>query len=104
MLELTGRCCSGVDAVEFMEMLAEVIPEEVRDDEFCERYQAALNRVRYEVAKGIGRPPKVQKARYKSYGVFYNCGKCGGSLRITDDYCKKCGTAVIWISPRCLTR
>lgn len=25
MLELTGTCCNGIDAVEFMESLAEII-------------------------------------------------------------------------------
>ena len=104
MLELTGKCCSGLEAIEFMEMLAEIIPEDVKDEEFCEQFEDSLNRFRYEVAKGIGRTPKVMRARYKRYGEFYNCGKCGGTLNITDDYCKKCGTAVKCGNPRCLTR
>ena len=104
MLTLTGKCCSGVEAVEFIEMLAEVIPEEERDEEFCEQYEATLNRVRYEVAKGIGVAPKVQRANYKRYGTFYNCGECGRTLKINDSFCGNCGTAILWSSPRCLTK
>lgn len=51
MLELIGKCCSGIEAIEFMEYLPDVIPEEVKTDEFCEQYESALNRFRYEVAK-----------------------------------------------------
>lgn len=28
MLELTGKCCSGIEAIEFMENLKEIIPED----------------------------------------------------------------------------
>lgn len=59
MLELTGTCCNGIDAVEFMESLAEIIPEEDRTDEFCDKYEQVLNRFRYEVAKGIGKRKKL---------------------------------------------
>lgn len=62
MLELTGKCCNGIDAVEFMESLAEIIPEDEKTDEFCEEYEQALNRFRYEVAKGIGKKEKSCKS------------------------------------------
>lgn len=62
MLELTGKCCSGIEAIEFMEMLPDIIPEEIKTDEFCEKYECVLNRFRYEVAKGIGKKKKVIKA------------------------------------------
>lgn len=54
MLDLTGKCCGGIEAIEFMESLADIIDEDVKTEEFCEEYEAALNRFRYEVAKNIG--------------------------------------------------
>ncbi len=68
MLELTGKCCVGIEAIEFMESLADVIDEDTKTDEFCEEFEDALNRFRYEVAKGIGRKKKIIKA--KSRGTF----------------------------------
>ena len=62
MLELTGMCCSGIEAIEFMEMLPDVIDEDSKTDEFCEDFEKALNRFRYEVAKGIGIKKKIVKA------------------------------------------
>lgn len=67
MLELTGKCCSGYEAIEFMEGLADIISEDIRTEEFCERYENALNRFRYEVAKGIGKKKKVVKAVYRGH-------------------------------------
>ena len=54
MLELTGKCCDAITAVEFFESLAEIIPEDNRTDDFCDEYEQALNRFRYEAAKDIG--------------------------------------------------
>lgn len=39
MLEMTGKCCSGIEAIEFMENLAEIISEDDRTEEFCEEYE-----------------------------------------------------------------
>ena len=39
MLELTGTCCSGIDAIEFMEMLPDVIDDEYKTDEFCDDFE-----------------------------------------------------------------
>lgn len=96
MLELTGVCCSGTDAIEFMESLADVIDEDIRTDEFCEEYENALNRFRYEVAKGIGRKKKVVKAVKKGLHDLQYCGKCGfGANEPSWKYCPNCGTAYI---------
>lgn len=93
MLELTGKCCGGIEAVEFMESLADIIDEDVRTPEFCEEYEAALNRFRYEVAKGIGKKKKIIKAKYKKYRDFECCGKCGfGAGEPSHKYCPNCGT------------
>lgn len=93
MLELTGKCCGGIEAIEFMESLADVIDEDVRTDEFCEEYEAALNRFRYEVAKEVGRKKKIIKAVKSHISNFEYCGKCGfGAGEPSHKYCPNCGT------------
>lgn len=106
MLKLTlgGYMMGGLDAIEFMEMLPDNIPDEVKDDDFCEEYERALNRFRYEIAKSIPIKPQVTKAISKSHSDYYSCGKCGHSLNITNDYCPKCGRQIGWDNPRCLTK
>lgn len=96
MLELTGKCCSGTEAIEFMESLADIIDEEYKTDEFCEQYEESLNRFRYEVAKGIGAKKKVIKAARRGHYDLQYCGKCG--FRANEPsykYCPNCGTAYI---------
>ena len=98
MLELTGlgSCCNGIKAIEFMESLAEVIDDDVKTEEFCKEYEAALNRFRFEVAKGIGQKKRIVKAKSKSYHDFLYCGKCGFSAdEPSYKYCPNCGTMYI---------
>ena len=93
MLELTGRCCGVVEAVEFFESLAEIIPEDDRTDEFCEEYEQALNRFRYEARKDVGKKKRIVKAVNRVYHDFKYCGKCGfGANEPSYTYCPNCGT------------
>lgn len=93
MLELTGKCCSGIDAIEFMEHLADIFDEDTKTPEFCEEYEEALNRFRHEVAKGVGVKKSVVKARNKGYHDFESCGKCGFTANNPNyEFCPKCGT------------
>ena len=95
MLELTmgGRCIGGLDAITFFESLPESLPEKLKTEEFCNEYEYALNRLRYEVSKSVPIAPRVDKGRFKSYG----CGKCGSGVdRSTNKYCPKCGRAIAW--------
>ncbi len=93
MLDLTGKCCGGIEAIEFMESIADIIDEDVKTEEFCEQYEAALNRFRFEAAKGIGIKKKIIKAKYKSYQDFGYCGKCGFAAdEAVWKYCPNCGT------------
>lgn len=93
MLELTGKCCGGIEAIEFMEGLADVIDEDTKTEDFCQEYEKALNRFRYEVAKGIGTKKKIIKAKNKGYHDFQYCGKCGfGTGEPSHKYCPNCGT------------
>lgn len=93
MLELTGKCCNGIKAVEFFESLPDVISEDAKTKEFCEEFEAALNRFRYEVAKGIGARKKKIQAMSKGYKDMLYCGNCGFTAdEPAWDYCPKCGT------------
>lgn len=73
MLELIGVCCGGIKAIEFMESLADIMDENVKTEEFSKEFEAALNRFRYEVAKGIGVKKKIVKAENKKYHDFKYC-------------------------------
>lgn len=96
MLEIRGKCCGGIKAIEFMELLPDVIPEECKTDDFCEEYEAALNRFRYEVAKGIGKKKVVVKAVKKWHRDWLKCGECGsGANEPSWKYCPNCGTRYI---------
>lgn len=93
MMELTGKCCSGTEAIEFMESLADVFDEDIKTDEFCEEYEESLNRFRYEVAKGIGKKKKIVKAVHRRHHDLKYCGNCGfGADEPSWNYCPNCGT------------
>jgi predicted RNA-binding Zn-ribbon protein involved in translation (DUF1610 family) len=102
MLDLMdgGRCMSGLDAVDFFEMLAagEDIDIDAKTPEFCDDYEHALNCLRYEVRKSVPVPPKVIKAQYPGHADRYSCGACGFSLSPSDlaiyHYCPNCGREI----------
>ena len=83
---------SGESAVEFLEMLPDNIPDEIKDDDFCDEYERMLNRVRYEVRKSVPVAPKVYKNRFTSY----TCGQCGHGVNAEHSYCPKCGREIKW--------
>lgn len=96
MLDLTGPCCSGIEAIDFFESLADVFDEEIKTEEFCEEYDKSLNRFRYEVEKGIGTKKKIVKAVQKGFHDFQYCGKCGsGASEPSWKYCPNCGTRYV---------
>ena len=93
MLELTGKCCGADKAVEFFESLAEILPVDNKTDEFCEKYEQALNRFRYEAAKDVGKKKKFVKAVYRGHHDLEYCGKCGfGAGEPSFTFCPNCGT------------
>ena len=72
MMQITGACIGGVEAVEFFEKLEDRITPEEK-----ETYQRAMNRIRYETAKGIGVKKRVVKAVKSWHTDKKVCGKCG---------------------------
>ena len=84
-----GRCIGGLEAVEYFESLP--IPsgqENLRD--------WALNRIKYECAKGIGIKLKVTPPPKKGFHEVRQCGKCGtGIYEAQFHYCPNCGTAIL---------
>ena len=101
MLELTrgGRMIGGEAAVEFLEMLPDNIPDEIKDDDFCAQYEFMLNRVRHEVAQSIPVPAKRHQATSHAFHDYFTCGKCGFIVdSCTDNYCRSCGRAIGWKS------
>lgn len=97
MLEITGIMMGGEDAVEFLEMLPDNIPDEIKDDDFCAEYERMLNRVRYEVRKAVPVAPKKAGQASKRFGQYYSCGQCGFCLQTEiDQYCPQCGRQIKW--------
>ena len=90
-MNTNGTCMGGLDAVIFFEGLAGMIPEQDRD-----KYERAMNRIRYEAAKGIGVKIKTTKAVYKWHRDIDRCGHCGyGGVKAQEHYCPNCGTAYL---------
>lgn len=95
MLDLTmgGRAVSGLDAIQFFEALPGVFPNEVKTAAFCDEYEYALNRLRFEVRKSIPAAPEACKGKFTTY----SCGQCGGVVSYgTDKYCSHCGRKIDW--------
>jgi ribosomal protein L37E len=83
---MAERCIGGMEAVEYWESL-QVPPgkEDIRD--------WALNRIKYETAKGIGvkkRTIKAVKRWHHDIQVCRRCGSAAGEAHFK--YCPECGT------------
>lgn len=97
MLKMTndGKCMAGTAAIEFFEKLPDLINNNLKTDEFREKYEDALNRFRYEVAKSVPVRPNVLKAYARGHKDFITCGACGFSLDLTIyQYCPNCGKLI----------
>lgn len=95
-LTMGGLCMSGLDAVTFLELLPDNIPDEIKDDDFCTEYERMLNRVRYEVRKSVPVAPKTTKAVSRGHSDYHSCGQCCCSVRPEQKHCPKCGRAIDW--------
>lgn len=100
-----GLMVSLEDALDyFILYLPDTLPEEIKTEEFCEEYQRALNRIKYETLKQHPIKPQIIKAVTRGRMDYFSCGQCGNALDVNYDYCHKCGTNIKWDSPRCLTK
>ena len=91
MTEPIGTCIGGIAAVEYFESIKDRIPDSER-----ETYQRAMNRIRYEAAKGIGAKKRVIKAIKPWHSDKKVCGHCGfGADEPHYHYCPNCGTAYL---------
>ena len=83
------RCVGGLEAVEYFESLP--VPEGKE-----ELREYALNRIKYEAAKGIGVKLKTVKAVKSWHSDTKVCGRCGSGMGESWwKYCPNCGTAVL---------
>ncbi len=82
---MSDICVGGKEAIEYFESLP--VPEgkeELRD--------RSLNRIKYEVNKGLGVPLKIIPAPKKGWREVKNCGNCGCECgEAWFEYCPKCG-------------
>ena len=101
VLEVRGKCTDPEKAVEFFEMLVDSIPDEEKEEEFCDEYEAALNTFRYAARRLVKICPKRHKGKYVS--DYYTCSECGQDVNIKDNFCRNCGRPIKWDNPRCLT-
>lgn len=93
-LELTigGYMMGGPDAVALFESVAELIPEEIRTEEFCELYERALNRIRWLVVHDMPIPVRKRKGKHFTEEL---CGKCAfGVNEPSYKYCPRCGREI----------
>lgn len=102
---VTGRCTSRENALRFFELLPDNIPDEIRDDEFCDEYEEALNTFRFCADRLEPVAPVYHKGAKGPMYDYYTCGACGTGLpdSIFPNYCPSCGRTVKWDSPKCLT-
>lgn len=80
------QCVGGIEAVEYFESLPCPDGKELLREH-------ALNRIKYEVAKGIGVRKKTVKAVKSWHHDTHVCGRCGfGADAPENKYCPNCGT------------
>ena len=90
----------GIDQA--IEYLQECKPRS-KDDDMPLRI---INRLKYVRDKDKGVKPKFHKGQYGHKFDYWTCGNCGATTRdsVLDNYCWKCGYAILWDSCRCLTK
>lgn len=76
------RCIGGLDAVEYFQQF----------DDGSEEFEYAMNRIKYEVAKGIGKKVKHMPPPKPGYHETNTCGECGYVASAHHSYCPNCGT------------
>ena len=98
MLNLTGQCMNAEAAIELLEMLPDNIPDEIKDDDFCDEYERMLNTFRYHVRFHVPIAPKVINPVSHHFMKTYTCGQCGYQVKTHEKYCPNCGRQINWKS------
>lgn len=94
-----GRCCSNDEMLDLFGIyIPDMLDQNACDEEFCDQYTYAMNRMRYLVARDIPVPLKVHDSEKKRLHTYYTCGRCGTTLRsdTRDEFCSKCGQRAKW--------
>lgn len=85
-------CIGSQQTVEFFQNLGATIDDidiyDSLDEDFCEKYNRAMNRLKYLAKKDLGAEPKVIKKVYGGEIKSINCGHCGAELQ--EPYWKHC--------------
>lgn len=89
-----GRCIGTEETVEFLESLPEMPEEERASSETAEKYERAMNRVRWLAYRVIPAPVRMYNPR--GYKTTYECGACAAIVNATNQYCPRCGRALDW--------
>lgn len=79
------RCIGGLDAVDYFQSFEQYAADK-------EKFEFAMNRLKYEVAKGIGKKIKHMPAPKPGYHEVNTCGECGYTAQPHHSYCPNCGT------------
>lgn len=83
---------SGLETIEFLERMGDMLDEDVKTEEFCNEFTWAMNRVRYEVRKSVPVPVKWRVGKFTSYF----CGQCSHTINAWDKFCPECGRKIKW--------
>lgn len=86
-----GTMISEHDALELLEV--EVADAVTQCGVDADKYECALNRIRYRFRQCVPVKPKKHKGKYRA--DFFTCGKCAASLPEAGwNYCPNCGYAI----------
>lgn len=91
-----GTCCSNDEMLTLFGLhIPDMLDSEDCDEDFCEEYTLAMNRMRYLASRDEPRPVKVHHSGRLAYCT---CGRCGATLRsdVRAEFCWKCGQRARW--------
>lgn len=92
-------CIGSQQTVEFFQKLATTLDDvdiyDSLDEDFSEKYNQAMNRLKYLTRKDLGSEPKEIKKVHGRGIKSVNCGNCGSELREPYwKHCPNCGYSI----------
>lgn len=94
-----GRCCSNDEMLTMFGIhVPDMLDPEDCDEEFCDEYTYAMNRMRYLAERDEPKPVKRHGETGRGRLHYYTCGRCGATLRedVQQEFCWKCGQRAMW--------